>query len=59
MSNIEQLHKGVMTELLEFLNICFTGRADSRHFEDRYSKFWLMMRSICPAIMLYVKKENL
>lgn len=41
MSKIEQLHKGVMPELLEFLNICFTGRADSRHFEDRYSKFWV------------------
>lgn len=41
MSNIEQLHKGVMTELLEFLNICFTGRADSRHFEDRYGKFFV------------------
>ena len=37
MSEIKQLHKGDMSELLEFLNICFTGRADSKHFENGYA----------------------
>ena len=41
MSEIKQLHKGDMSELLEFLNICFTGRADSKHFENGYAKFFV------------------
>lgn len=40
MSKIEKLHKGDMPELLAFLNYCFTGDPNSRHFEDGLPKMW-------------------
>ena len=38
---IERLGAADMQELLDVLNISFTGRADSRHFEDGLPKLWI------------------